>query len=144
MHDFDPAKLRLNVTFDPGVLQQRPKGDSTLRKKRAKPAPHRFVQVPWLWVECLAKVGAGADALFVALVLLYEAWRTKTRVVKLTNPALAELGVNRKGKTRALQQLRRAGLVAVEERPGKSPRVTVRFVETRDKNDQAGETKAAR
>ena len=129
MDDFNPAKLRLDVTFDPSVLQQRPKGNTTLQKKRAKPAPRRFVQVPWLWVECLAKVGAGRSAFLVAHFLLYEAWRTKARVVKLTNAALAELGVGRQGKARALQQLRKAGLIAVEDRRGKSPLVTVRFVE---------------
>ena len=82
-----------------------------------------------LWVDCLAKAGAGADAWAVSLFLLYETWRTKTRVVKLTNAALAQLGVGRQGKSRALQQLRGAGLVAVEERRGRSPLVTVRFVE---------------
>ena len=129
MHDFDPAKLRLDVAFDPNVLQQLPKGETTLQKKRAKPAPKRFVQVPWLWVECLAKIKASRCAFLVAHFLLYEAWRTKARVVKLTNAALAELGVGRYGKAGALQQLRKAGLIAVEDRPGKSPLVTVRFVD---------------
>src|SRR5262249_28156581 len=45
------------------------------------------------------------------------------------NAALAELGVGRQGKAGALQQLRKAGLIAVEDRPGKSPPVTVGFVE---------------
>jgi DNA-binding FadR family transcriptional regulator len=39
------------------------------------------------------------------------------------------LGVSRNGKRGALQKLRRAGLIAVEERARKSPIVTVRFVD---------------
>ena len=129
MFDFDPAKLKLAPKFEAELLRARPKGDTSLQKKRAKPAPNKFVRMPWLWVDCLAKAGAGADAWAVSLFLVYEAWRTKTRVVKLTNAALAQLGVGRQGKSRALQQLRGAGLVAVEERRGRSPLVTVRFVE---------------
>ena len=129
MFDFDPAKLKLEPKFQAELLRARPKGDTTLQKTRTKPAPHKFVKVPWLWVECLAKAGAGADAWPVSYFLLYEAWRTQSRVVKLTNAALAQLGVRRQGKSRALQQLRGAGLVAVEERRGRSPLVTVRFVE---------------
>ena len=129
MFDFDPAKLKLEPKFEAELLRTRPKGDTSLQKKRAKPAPNKFVRMPWLWVDCLAKAGAGADAWAVSLFLLYETWRTKTRVVKLTNAALAQLRVRRQGKSRALQQLRGAGLVAVEERRGRSPLVTVRFVE---------------
>jgi DNA-binding FadR family transcriptional regulator len=42
---------------------------------------------------------------------------------------MQKLGVGRKGKRSALQQLRRAGLISVEQRPRKSPIVTVRFVD---------------
>jgi hypothetical protein len=48
--------------------------------------------------------------------------------VKLTNVALASNGVDRKGKKTALSQLRKAGLIAVEERGSRSPIVTVRFL----------------
>lgn len=52
-----------------------------------------------------------------------------SKEVKLTNVALRKLGVSRKGKQSALQQLRKAGLIEVEERPRKSPIVKVRFKE---------------
>jgi DNA-binding FadR family transcriptional regulator len=42
---------------------------------------------------------------------------------------MRKLGVSRNGKRNALSQLREAGLIAVEERPRKSPIITVRFVD---------------
>jgi hypothetical protein len=63
----------------------------------------------------------------VAFYLLDQArWRER---VTLSTAALRKLGVNRDGKRSALQQLRTAGLVEVEERPRKSPIVKVRFRE---------------
>jgi DNA-binding FadR family transcriptional regulator len=42
---------------------------------------------------------------------------------------MRSLGVSRNGKRGALIQLRRAGLIAVEERSDKNPIVTVRWVD---------------
>jgi len=53
-------------------------------------------------------------------------WRER---VTLSTAALHKLGVSRKGKQSALQQLRKAGLIEVEERRRKSPIVKVRFKE---------------
>jgi hypothetical protein len=49
--------------------------------------------------------------------------------VTLSTAALRKLGVHRDGKRSALGQLRKAGLIEVEERPRKSPIVKVRFKE---------------
>ena len=75
----------------------------------------------------MAEARASACAYRVALYLLDRAcW---SRQVKLSTAAMRKLGVSRNGKRRALQQLRRSGLIAVEERPSKSPIVTVRFTD---------------
>ena len=75
----------------------------------------------------LAETQADGCTYRVALYLLDKAcW---SRQVVLGTATMQNLGVGRKGKRGALQHLRRAGLIAVEERPRKSPIVTVRFVD---------------
>ena len=75
----------------------------------------------------LAETQADGCTYRVALYLLDKAcW---SRQVVLGTVTMQKLGVGRKGKRGALQHLRRAGLIAVEERPRKSPIVTVRFVD---------------
>jgi len=117
--EFDPAKLKL----DPGFTAQQQK------QHARKPFKARFTKFPLIWEEQLREINAGKETYRVALHLLREAWRTGNRTVKLANEALARKGVGRMGKVRALQQLRKAGLIGVEDRPRKSPIVTVRFLD---------------
>jgi hypothetical protein len=87
----------------------------------------KFTKVPKLWRVRLAETRASGCAYRVALYLLDRAcW---SRQVILSTATMRKLGVSRNGKRRALQQLRRSGLIAVEERPSKSPIVTVRFTD---------------
>ena len=87
----------------------------------------KFVKVPQTWQDCLAEIRADGCTYRVALYLLNKAcWG---RQVTLSTAAMRKQGVSRNGKRSALHQLRRAGLIAVEERPRKSPVVTVRFVD---------------
>ena len=86
-----------------------------------------FTKFPNTWRISLAKVRANGCAYRVAFHLLDQGrWRER---VTLSTAALRKLGVGRNGKRTALQQLRRAELVEVEERPRKSPIVKVRFKE---------------
>jgi hypothetical protein len=87
----------------------------------------KFTKFPKLWRVRLAETRANGCAYRVALYLLDRAcW---SRQVTLSTATMRKLGVSRNGKRGALRQLRRAGLIAVEERPRKSPLVTVRFVD---------------
>ena len=87
----------------------------------------KFTKVPKLWRVRMAETRASGCAYRVALYLLDRAcW---SRQVTLSTATMRKLGVSRNGKRRALQQLRRSGLIAVEERPSKSPIVTVRFTD---------------
>jgi hypothetical protein len=87
----------------------------------------KFVKFPKMWRVRLAEIRAGGCAYRVALYLLDRAcW---SRQVILSTATMRRLGVSRNGKRSAIRQLREAGLVAVEERPRKSPIVTVRFVD---------------
>jgi hypothetical protein len=86
-----------------------------------------FTKFPNTWRFSLARVRADGCAYRVAFYLLDQGrWRER---VTLSTAALQKLGVSRKGKRSALQQLRKAGLIEVEERPRKSPIVKVRFKE---------------
>ena len=92
-----------------------------------QPDSVKFTKVPRMWRARLAEIRAGGCAYRVALYLLDKAcW---SRQVTVSTATMRKLGVSRYGKRSALHQLRRAGLVAVEERPSKSPIVTVRFTD---------------
>jgi hypothetical protein len=85
----------------------------------------KFTKFPKMWREQLMRVRANGCTYRVALYLLDRASFTNQLV--LSTSALRKLGVSRNSKRRALQQLRQAGLIAVEERPDKNPIVTVRW-----------------
>ena len=63
--------------------------------------------------------------MMVWLFLLHKARLTSNPVVIVTNGPLAELGIDRKTKYRALINLEKAGLIAVKRGARKAPRVTV-------------------
>jgi ABC-type metal ion transport system substrate-binding protein len=57
--------------------------------------------------------------------LHYLAWKTGSATVTLANKTLAEMGVSRSIKSRALQLLERDGLIKVKRRGRHSPTVTI-------------------
>jgi len=117
---FDPEVLRLKPEDIPAATgQPKPRGPKRSRVP--------FVKFPTLWAEQLAAIRAHGSTYRVALLLLGQAWRTDNKVVKLTNTTLTGVGVGRKGKAIALKELRRAGLVAIEQQPNRNPLVKVRF-----------------
>jgi hypothetical protein len=85
----------------------------------------KFIKVPNTWEVCLARCGAEGSTYRLALYLLDRA--TFTELVPLSTAALKRRGVSRASKWRALEQLRQAGLVAVEHRRGRPPLVKVRW-----------------
>jgi hypothetical protein len=90
-----------------------------IRKRR-----EQFVQVPWTWIERLAKTQS-ANTYRVALHLLYLHWKSNGDPIKLANGMLAMGGVTRFSKWRALRELEQLGLIRMERRPRKSPTITV-------------------
>jgi len=84
-----------------------------------------FVLVPKMWRDELYAMNANGTTWKMAVELL---WRARfSRVVKLSNEAAAKLGISRHTKWRALQALRKRGLIIVTGRPGTSPWVKVMF-----------------
>jgi hypothetical protein len=55
----------------------------------------------------------------------YRAWATGSATVTLANKALAEMGVSRFMKYRALQRLEEDGLIKVKRRERRSPIITI-------------------
>jgi hypothetical protein len=90
------------------------------RRQRADP----FVTVPLAWIEQATRATTSPKA-FVAIWLLYLAWKTKSRTFPLPNGALRQRGVSRLMKYRALHELETAGLIQVEQRRRQTPIVTL-------------------
>jgi hypothetical protein len=85
----------------------------------------KFIKVPKMWEVVLAEKRADGSVYRVALYLLDRA--TWSEHVTLGNGALKKRGVSRWAKWRALEALRKTGLIAVEHRRGKTPLIKVRF-----------------
>lgn len=83
--------------------------------------------VPWAWIEVTAKLPG--QALAVGLVLWRLRGATNSRVIRLGNADLGALGIKRSAKSRALASLKQAGLIAVDQLPGRLPVVTILDVE---------------
>ena len=81
-----------------------------------------FIKVPNSWMEELQKA-RHIGTYRVALHLLYRHWKKAGEVAPLSNVALAEVGVTRWEKWRALEELERLGLVEVRRRPRQAPLV---------------------
>jgi hypothetical protein len=92
---------------------------------RPKKRNQHFIMVPWRWVEALQ--GATGQTYHVALCLLYMRWRGGSETVKLSNKAIADDGISRQSKWRALRDLERRGLITLECRPGRSPVIRVKL-----------------
>jgi hypothetical protein len=93
-----------------------------------KGAPRRrnspFVQVS---LEAVYRLGAAKNTstLKLYLLLLHLKWKADGEPVKLTNGALAGVGVSRRQKAVALRELEKLKLVRVVRRGRKSPLVVV-------------------
>jgi hypothetical protein len=98
----------------PGVTAAKPK----------RPKSRGFVMVPKMWFLRLREVKARATTYHVAMVVLDRSrW---SEWVVLSNEVV---GLDRRTKSAAIKQLRKAGLILVgEEGNGRSPRVKPVFL----------------
>jgi hypothetical protein len=119
----------MDDTFNANALKLRPE-----QLKRLKPAkasvskPERrkreFIQITHEQSERLDKANHAAEIVF--RYLLFLNWKSPGRTIYLANGALSEKGVSRFAKCRALDNLKKLGLVRLKKRPHKSPGVIVR------------------
>ena len=101
-----------------------PAGKKSTRQHRVKPAG-RFLGVPisWDWLSAVAH--QPGRALHVAIVLRFLAGLNRSQTVALSSQELLNFGVSRKTGYRALKALQTAGLVTVDQKHGRHPRVTI-------------------
>jgi hypothetical protein len=98
---------------DPSELYREPAKFSKRRK--------HFIMLPFTWLESLS--GASGQVYAMALHLLYRDWKSSGMPIKLGNGMLQIDGIGRRTKWRALAELERRGLIAVERRRRKSPMI---------------------
>lgn len=92
--------------------------------KQIRRRRQHFVRVPWTWVERLAKARYTATYR-VALHILYRHWKGSGQPFTLSNGMVAMEGVSRWQKWRALGELEQLGLITIERRQRKTPRIIV-------------------
>jgi hypothetical protein len=93
-----------------------------LEKKSRPSSGERFARLTKERLKLLS--GLSVSAIYVYCHLLMINWQKLRKPVKLTNAALAEIGVSPDAKLRALAQLEYAGLVKVERGGHQAPIVT--------------------
>jgi hypothetical protein len=91
------------------------------RFRRAKTA-YAQLDLKTLALVCKITYCQGA---FVWAFINYEAWRTKSRVVEITNDALKVYGIHRNVKRRALATFEQAGLITVERKGKQAVKVAI-------------------
>jgi hypothetical protein len=79
--------------------------------------------VPELWVEKLLPALSTSTTRWLAVVLLWRSFRNRGHTFACPN--LERYGISQYQKRESLAELERAGLIAVERVPGKSPRVKI-------------------
>jgi hypothetical protein len=114
----DPFAIE-NLRLPDDMIAERP---ATVPRKIRKRREH-FVILPMIWWEKLE--GASGRTCRVAWYLLYQHWKDAGKPIKLANAILAAAGISPDSKTRALRDLEKRGLISVEWRDRKAPRVTV-------------------
>jgi hypothetical protein len=116
---FDPEKLRI----PPAMIEANWRAQREAQKPARSREGRRFIQMPWDWHIDL--VDAPGHTLWLAEHLAYLDWKAHGQPFKLANMALAEMGVTRYVKWRALRELERRGLIRVQSCPGGSPTITI-------------------
>jgi hypothetical protein len=83
----------------------------------------RFVRVP-IWWMLLATEATHTKQAMVAIELLLQSWRKQRMTFPLPSGRLKRHGISRMTTWRALQQLKKRGLITIEMRGQKAPLIT--------------------
>ena len=110
---YDPRRLRVEIE---GAARR------IIKQRRWR---RHYVMVPWAWVERL-RATKRVSTYQLALVLLYEHWRTGGKEIVLSNVAMQAEGLSRRSKWNALVELEELGLITFERKRRSSPRVMLR------------------
>jgi HTH domain len=91
--------------------------------KRKRKTAEPFVKVPLWWIRLATEATRTPKAL-VAIELLRASWKAQSTTFALPSGRLKQYGLSRTTIWRALQQLKAAGLVAIELHGQKAPLIT--------------------
>ena len=101
-----------------------------LEQEVAKPRSkwrREFVRVPWEWAERL-QAAKRISSWRLAVLLLYEHWRTGGRDIALSNILAQNIGLSCRSKSRALKELEDLDLIEVRRRRRTAPRVALKHL----------------
>ena len=101
-----------------------------LERETAKPRTkwrREFVRVPWEWVERL-RTAKRISSWRLAVLLLYEHWRTDGRNIALSNILVRDIGLSRRSKSRGLNELENLDLIEVKRRRRTAPRIALKHL----------------
>jgi hypothetical protein len=113
---------KLRRAGQPSMAVGLPTKAKTSAKTRSR--QEAFVKVPIWWATAAAKA-TRRPGFLVCVELLHRAWKARSTPFVLPNGRLEKSGSSREMKRRVLRDLEAAGLIVVERRHGKSPRVTL-------------------
>ncbi len=124
MSEFDWEQLRLSPSAIAALAENR-KARRARRPERATPTA-RFIKgpIPVAWLVAAASLPL-AKAVQTGMAIWYLAGLRKSDTVVLSNFLLASFNVGPQAKYRCLKALEDAGLISVEYRPQKNPRITL-------------------
>jgi hypothetical protein len=95
-------------------------------KAKAHKHERRLVAVPFAFMADVRGKTTGCETLIVAMLIYRRTYVCSRRTVTLPGAELAELGINREAKRRALTQLIRAGFIRAKRNEwGKSIPITL-------------------
>jgi hypothetical protein len=94
-------------------------------KISAMSVTRRFLKgpIPWNWVIRASQLPG--NALAVGLCLWRLKGATKRTDIELGNSEVEPFGIDRSGKSRALAELERAGLIKLQRKPGRWATITL-------------------
>jgi hypothetical protein len=117
---FDPSSLRLDESI---ATATGPACSATQRPPRHRRGEWFLREpIPWPWLEIAARLPG--KALAVGLCLWWKAGRRGRRTVKVCQERVG-LGVSEQAARRGLRQLAKAGLVTIDQLPGRGLEVTI-------------------
>jgi hypothetical protein len=117
--ELDIDKFRITDAAPPPAAPTGP----TIPRRARQPKGKLFTMVPETWRDRLADAKHAAT-FKLALHLLHQHWKQKGAWLTLANTTIK--GVTRDTKRAALEELETLGLITVERRSNRSPRVRVR------------------
>ena len=116
--------MEASVDLERYKLKTEPNSKNSVRSSQRTKRGFVKGPIPLDWMATAARLPG--KALHVGVILWYLSGlkRTKERI-PLSNIRVQRFGLRKDSKRRALEQLRRAGLISVDVRSGRSPVVTI-------------------